>query len=44
VVLVRYTEGEGVLVRPPAAEQTVVTDSALILGQTVVIKPDTDPE
>ena len=43
VVLVRYTEGEGVLVRPPVAEQTVVTDP-LILGQTVVIKPDTDPE
>jgi serine/threonine protein phosphatase PrpC len=44
VVLVRYTEGEGVLVRPPAvADRTIVTDP-LILGQTVVIKPDTDPE
>jgi protein phosphatase len=44
VVLVRYTEGEGVIVRPPTvADRTIVTDP-LILGQTVVIKPDTDPE
>lgn len=45
VVLVRYTEGEGVVPTPPAADKTVVTDSPLILGNTVVIKPpDTDPE
>ena len=44
VVLVRYTEGEGVIVRPPrVAEKTIVSDP-LILGNTVVIKPDTDPE
>ena len=45
VVLVRYAEGEGVIVRPPPAERTVVGDP-LILGQTVVIKPkpDTDAE
>jgi serine/threonine protein phosphatase PrpC len=44
VVLVRYTEGEGVIVRPPTvAERTIVSDP-LILGNTVVIKPDTDPE
>jgi PPM family protein phosphatase len=43
VVLVRYTEGEGVFVPTPVAERTIVTDP-LILGQTVVIKPDTDPE
>jgi len=43
VVLVRYTEGEGVIRTTPVADRTVVTDP-LILGQTVVIKPDTDPE
>jgi len=44
VVLVRYTEGEGVKVRPPrVAEKTIVGDP-LILGNTVVIKPDTDPD
>jgi protein phosphatase len=45
VVLVRYTEGDGVIVRPPVAERTIVTDP-LIQGQTVVIKPDggADPE
>ena len=45
VVLVRYTEGEGVKPSLPLAERTVVTDTPLILGSTVVIKPpDTDPE
>lgn len=45
VVLVRYTEGEGVKPSRPLAERTVVTDTPLILGSTVVIKPpDTDPE
>ena len=44
VVLVRYSEGEGVFVITPVAERTIVTDP-LILGNTVVIKPgDIDPE
>jgi protein phosphatase len=43
VVLVRYTEGEGVIVRTPVADRTIVTDP-LIEGQTLVIKPDSDPD
>ena len=44
VVLVRYTEGDGVIVRPPSAAEKTIVGDPLILGNTVVIKPDTDPE
>jgi protein phosphatase len=40
VVLVRYTEGEGPAPEPSEAEKTTITKPSLILGNTVVIKPD----
>jgi len=40
VVLVRYSEGEIVVEEPDPAEKTVVTEAPLILGSTLVIKPE----